>query len=180
MENGLESRSLPPIARGQRHKKYLMYGAFGVLLIIILSAWLVTTYHQRKALATPAEIRRLATDRGITPYYPGPTPQNVAVVPNESRADKDVLTYVLTYQGKRIVVTAQAKPKGVSFDDFYTRILQHKADVFNRYGRAVIGTASGKTIASLVTNDTWVLLNTSEDMDSTVMTQIVTNLRPVH
>lgn len=112
-------------------------------------------------------------------YYPTKLPAKYSIDSTSITYDKGVALYQIHYgDNGTIAVANQAKPADVLFDDFYNRLLKNKADVFNAHGKAVIGTADSKTIGSLVTDKTWVLLTASGSIDKLEMTQLVASLEP--
>jgi hypothetical protein len=150
----------------------------GVSVAMALAGGAIYFLLQAKPSLIPARIQELATTTP-TLFYPTKLPDGVTFATDESVRSDGVTSYVLVTHGKKIVVTAQSRPESVVFDDFYNRILTNKADVFSNQGRAVIGSAGGKTIGSLVTANTWVLISAPGDVDSQTITLVVSRLVPV-
>jgi hypothetical protein len=114
-------------------------------------------------------------------FYPASLPSGFSYVEKSlTTADDGVVIYKLRYEdSKYVAISAQKKPAGVDFDDFYNRVLTNKADVVSTYGKAVVGQIDGKPLGSLVTDNVWVLVNCPSGIDGTTLSQLMTSLKPL-
>lgn len=113
-------------------------------------------------------------------YYPATLPNGFSYKAGSATYSANVFIYILSFNGtNKLFISAVPKPANVQFNDFYNRILSNKVDVLSTQGKAVIGNADGQTIGSLVTNKSWVTLNTKSSIDSTTLKNILSSLKPL-
>ena len=164
------------IADWPRQHKVLMLACAMIGLVLGTAVVLMVP----KSAKIPEQLVSAKNQANYTLYFPQPLPKGFHYKPDSAHVSSAAALYTLTFGGdKTMSVSIQPKPKGVVFDDFYDRVLKHKADVFSSEGKAAIGVADGKTIGSLVTDNVWVLINTSSSIDGQAMTQLISNLKPV-
>jgi hypothetical protein len=112
--------------------------AVSALILLGVAAGFFIYKHNTGGTEVPPAVTALSGQNKTKIFFPAPLPRGVSVSARETARDGDVLMYVLLYKSQRIAVSSQPKPSGVIFNDFYTRLLQHKADVFNQNGKAVV------------------------------------------
>lgn len=169
------------LERAKANKKPPMYlltagAAVATAITIVLGVLLLHSAHGKQM---PAAFTAAKSTVSYPLYYPTPLPKGVSYSKGSLRPSQTVTIYSLLYQGKKIYVSIEPKPEGVVFDDFYNRILANKADVFSTQGKGTIGTANSQLVGSLVTKDSWVLMNASTSIDDQVMQQLVSSMKPI-
>jgi hypothetical protein len=174
----LRRSETPQPSRWRLHRKTLVLGGF-LVLMVVLAGLAISSQLIRHQAGVPNQLVSAQQTTKFPIYYPNPLPDGVSYVTDSVKATAESVMYNLT-SGKTVVsVSVQPKPKGVVFDDFYTRVLKNKVDVLSDQGKAVAGAADGRVIGSLVTNDVWVLVNTPVGGDGEMMKQLVGNLEPL-
>lgn len=147
----------------------------GLAVVIAVTAFMLRPQWPHQSLVDA----RRSTSFAL--FYPSSLPSGFSYVEESlTTADEGVVIYKLQYEGgKHVAISAQKKPTGVDFDDFYNRVLANKADVVSTYGKAVVGQVNGAPLGSLVTDDVWVLVNCPSGIDGTTLSQLMTSLKPL-
>jgi hypothetical protein len=159
----------------RRRLAVLVSGGIIVIALLVWGAWAFAT---RPVWPNPQLITASKT-ADFPVYYPTTLPSGFSYVKGSAKLSADVFIYALAYDGGKhqLHISVEAKPAGVQFDDFYTRILNNESDVLSSQGKAVIGNAGGQTIGSLVTDKSWVTLNTPSNIDTDTLKALIGSLR---
>ena len=89
-----------------------------------------------------------------------------------------VLYSAVNYSGAKIAFTDQQRPPGFDFNKFYTQGLSNSSSFDTSLGQAAIGTANGKLLGSLVTDQTWLLVSSvSKSVNSSDLRLVLNHLK---
>lgn len=117
---------------------------------------------------------------GLTIYVPSSLPQGFSYTRQAPSQTDKILTYYLSFDaGKRLSISDRPRPKDINFDDFYRQNLNNRLSVPSSQGQAVIGNANNQAVGSLLTNQVWVIVSSSLQLDNTRLTQLVSGLKPL-
>lgn len=101
---------------------------------------------------------------GIPLYFPTKMPGTFKIETESiTQPESGVVIYAVTDDdGKRINITLQKQPDGLSLDPLYA-VLQDAQDVDTKFGSVKIGTSSDNiTVANVLTDETWVIINSAD------------------
>lgn len=150
-----------------------------IFLLELAGGGIVWKQFNRQAWPAP-EIIAAQQSSSFKLYYPQTLPRGFHFQKGSLKQSSGVVIYELLFDGnKKLFISAIPKPRGVDFNDFYNRILSNESAVLSTQGKAVIGNAGGQTIGSLVSNDSWVTINTQAPIDSQTLQAILSSLKPV-
>ena len=167
MKTNRDSKSAPKRLGGRLiARKWLFLGIIvGAALVGIAAVTLV------RSQPIPRAFQEQAT---YPLYYPDGLPKGAEIDRESFRHPPDapeVLLYQLRWSnGINIVISEQARPEGANFQEFEQTKLSAQRAVITPYGKGIVGRGEGKTIGSLITEKTWVLVTapaafTYDDMD---------------
>lgn len=179
-DEGMDDRARGPLLdwwRGLSRQLKLTIFICGVITFVAAVGIGTWAYANRPIWPDPTLVT--AAQSATYPiYYPSQLPQGFSTKVGKISNSNGVFIYVLQYDGnKQLFVSAVPKPAGVQFDDFYNRVLSNKQSVLNPLGTAVIGNANNQPMGSLVTDKTWVTMNTPNGIDTTRLQALVSSLK---
>lgn len=141
-----------------RRQKFLLIACAALTLIIAGITWVWLRPHD----PIPTDIRQSAN---FSLYYPTKLPKDLMLDKGSFSYGNKVVAFVVKSGDKKIFVTEQAKPADFNFEQFYQDKLDESTEFTTTYGKAASGTVNQNTrVVSLVTNGTWVFLNTMSDV----------------
>lgn len=150
-----------------------------LLLIIGLVAtvgWIIRAPRQQSFL--PAELAGKIT---FTVYAPKTMPTGFSLKTDSLRYQEGVLLLDITspIADEPLVVSEQARPQDFKFEDFYKDFFG-STKTTNELGELVVGTVRDQTIASLLTDTTWVLITGSKNIEFATVSELAKSLAPVN
>lgn len=135
-----------------RKKVWLGLGAICLLAIVGFTVYQLCRPHN----PLPPQVIESVT---YPLYYPAKLPKGYQIDEQSFKANNQVVIYSLTKTGKpAMAISIQPKPANFNFDDFHLKKLSGSKELLTRSGKAVIGVYGERTVGSLVTNKSWVLL----------------------
>lgn len=132
-----------------------------VIVLVALSASSLVAWHiTRPKKPIPANLLK---GLSFQVYYPYHLPPGYAVNPDSFSRKGNVLIFAIknTNTGKSIAVTEEAKPSDINLDQQSPVPLPTDKTFFTPVGHATISQWGTNTVSSLVTDQTWVILNVS-------------------
>lgn len=112
--------------------------------------------------------------------FPANPPGSFKIETNSiNKAEANVIMYALSNDdGKRINITLQKKPDGVSLDPLYM-VLKDVRDIDTKYGSIKYGTSEdGIVVANIFIENTWVIINSSTGIfDDESLTKLINGFR---
>jgi len=149
----------------------------GVAAALALAGTGVWLYSHRTQWPDP-QLVTAAQAASYPIYYPTSLPAGFIYNEGSAKYSANVFIYTFTFDGnKKLFVSTIPKPDGVQFSDFYNRILSNKTEVLSNQGTAVMGNAGGQTIGSLVTDKSWITMNTSASINSDTLKALLSSLK---
>jgi hypothetical protein len=143
----------------------------GGLLLLFIGG---LVWSNRSTDSIPASIRK-SVDYSL--YQPGWLPPKAYIQRGTFRATAGIVTFFITYDGNRqLAVTEQAKPAQFDFAHFYQTQIDGQKVVQTPIGRAVLGTFTGNSLASVTSDQTWVMLSAPDGIAATDLEHIVKSL----
>ena len=95
--------------------------------------------------------------------YPKSLPKGYALDEKSFNSNGEVLTYSIRSPYGSIPVSVQHKPTTFDFKSFYEKGMSGSLQFSTAIGSAAAGTAEGRTIGSLTTGNSWLLLTSPSD-----------------
>lgn len=121
----------------------------------------------------------VASEVSFRLYQPHALPSGFALDKKSFGITSQVVTFVLTYDsGKKLLVSEQPKPQDFDFTNFYGQKLTGTKQIAMPTGAATIGVYNGSGLASIVTDQTWVLIRAPSGINAATFESIVRNLQP--
>jgi hypothetical protein len=113
-------------------------------------------------------------------YYPTDLPKGFRFDQAAFDASVNVLTYdYSTVDGNRIYFSLQPKPKKSDYDRFSKKQLTGPSQIETQVGQATIGVLQGQTVSSVLTDKTWILITSGENVNLQQLEQVSQSLRAV-
>jgi hypothetical protein len=102
---------------------------------------------------------------GFPLYYPARLPKGFTIDKSSFSYGNKVVAFVIRSGDKKIFVTEQTKPAGFDFDKFYLQKLDQETEFLTPIGKAASGVVNSNVrVVSLLTDQTWVFINTNTDV----------------
>lgn len=108
---------------------------------------------------------KIQENMGVPLYFPTKLPGSFKIETDSiTQPEGGVVLYAITDDdGKRINITLQKQPGGISLDPLYAA-LQNARDIQTKFGSIKTGTTSENVdVTNILTGKTWVLINTPKD-----------------
>jgi len=150
-----------PARRHTRQKKHPVLKT--ITILIILAGLAVGGFfgYQKYRVQNPFP-EDIRSQSKLDLLYPVKLPDGYTINNQDMNLSNGILIYDATNKsGNRLVFTIQATPANFNFDSFYKQQLTNRQPVNTDFGNAVIGKNSGRSLGSLVDDDTWLLLSTN-------------------
>jgi hypothetical protein len=149
--------------------------AIPLVLIVGLSVALIVMYWRSDSTSpVPQEI---AAELTFPVYVPNDLPEGFAVVPESFMYETEVLVYEISTPDQHLItVNEQARPTEYDFSEFYDKIVgASKTNI--EQGELYVGTFGGNPVASLLSEQTWVIIRPQSELDLATLKTIGTSLR---
>jgi hypothetical protein len=152
----------PPKKLKKGRTKIVLVSA--VLLFISLSVVMGLTYFFHRTHHFNPIPERIRQSTNVSLYYPAELPEGYAIKKDSFSLTSSVVTYyAVNSSSDKIIFSIQALPDKPDLEDFNKRVLQNAVPVVSDVGDATIGELQGRTVGSIVTKYSWVLITTSSD-----------------
>lgn len=159
------------VGKKRRQKRRRLTLVFGGLLLAVTVIW---HFSKDPAGPVPADITNRAQ---FTVFYPSKLPAGYTI-------DRDSFTFqdgtvIFTISGpkkQRLIFTQQGRPSNLDVKKLHKEQINQGTVVITPYGEAAIGILGPNLVASLLTEDAWILINDPSHGDRKVLSDIVKNL----
>lgn len=143
----------------RRSKLGLWIGLGLTLLVLVAIGGAIVLRHSPKPDKPISS--DLLKDLTFQIYYPYHLPAGYRVNPQSIQRQGKVLIFAITKvgSGKSIAVTEEIKPTDINFEQATPHPLPTDKNFFTPIGHATISQWGAKTVSSLVTDQTWIILN---------------------
>ncbi|MEK7152697.1 MAG: hypothetical protein AAB834_02010 [Patescibacteria group bacterium] len=150
-----------------------------VCVVAIAIAAIVFASNRLTARPSP-ELINAQGKTDIQIYYPSNLPEGFSYMNQSVKASTTAIIYTLTYDNdKRLSVSCTAKPSNAAISKFHSQTLTDKTKIPSPEGDLVVGTAYSQTVASLVTDEAWVIMNTTAAIDEESLTRLASSFTPI-
>jgi hypothetical protein len=140
-----------------------------VLALLAAAIWYVVI---RETNPFPPTIR----PAGYTLFYPQTLPAGFYVDKASFEQTSTVTTYTVIYDSsKKLIFSIQAKPAGFDFDGLHQDAKKLKSSI----GQAYAGAIDGRTVVSIPTDDSWLLVGVPSDIKTSTLETVLSNLQVV-
>lgn len=159
----------PPPALEETHSPKRSFKKRYVIMPLLVLGLAVSGFFLRQPIASLVASsspfsQQLVENIGFPLYYPAKLPAGFRIELNSIKAAEGVVVYVVSDESeeKIVSVSLQVQPEGLTLDGINQTV---KADNLRKLitpnGEASVGLSSseGRTIASILTGKTWVLIN---------------------
>lgn len=144
------------------------------ILVIAIMSVAAAVVIPRKAAPIPSEIVRRVT---FPLYYPAALPKGYELARDSFSSTSQVVTYYVRYEGtKKLIFSLQPKPADFDFEGFYLKQLFGAKEILTPIGKATIGTMGETTIASVVSDRTWILIQAPDGIQTAELEAIAKSL----
>lgn len=149
-----------------------------ILLILLAAAGTGGYWYMSNKLSSPIPANVRASVN-FPLLYPAQLPAGYHLDNTSFTTSGGVVLYsAVNYSGAKIAFTDQQRPPGFDFNKFYTQGLSNSSSFDTSLGQAAIGTANGKLLGSLVTDQTWLLVSSvSKSVNSSDLRLVLNHLK---
>lgn len=163
----------------KKPKKILLVWVAAFLVIAVVSGTFFYWANIRDKLPKPSKSIISSVSKGVPLYYPKELPGELYVKQDTIKSKNDITIYQIADGGKDVVsVSIQPIPQEFDFAGFYKQTLQgEQFEVKN--GEAYIGSFNNRTVASLKTADTWILVTGTGNLGVNEIKQITSKLENI-
>ena len=155
------------------------YAFIGIIVIAVTAgvvAWLVTPKNN-------AEFTNVlgAVDTDVAIYYPAKMPDGYALNATTVTKTETLLSYAISNgDDKDYFFSMQKTPRQSIVTNFESVQLTGAAPVDTAIGSAVIGVANGQTMASVVTDSSWIIITAPQGGKKSDLMYLVENLQALN
>ncbi len=173
----------PPVAQYTAPKKSRRFPTKAVLSLATFSAVMVGGFFlwngPISALLTPPSPFKpeIALKMDTPLYYPTKLPGTYKMETNSiAQPESSVVVYAITdEEGKKINVSLQKQPKGLTLDPLY-QVLSDLKEVETKFGTLKYGASEdGVDIVNILTGETWIIITSNKGLLSQEEVQLLTN-----
>lgn len=158
-----------------RSSRYRWLAAASILLTVLLVASLAYRYLHKAPSPIPTSVTESAT---YPLYYPSSPPKGYRIDEGSFRASNQVVIYAVSKEnGPSMAVSIQPKPNNFDFNDFHIKKLTGSKEILTQSGKAVIGVYNDRTVGSLVTDKSWVLVTAPSSISAKDVETVMKGLR---
>jgi hypothetical protein len=153
--------------------------AVPLALIVVLGTALgyvaIQQQRDRTTSILPAHIASSAT---FPVYLPSDQLERFEIVDDSFMFAENVLLFEMKDQSSelRITVNEQERPNDFSFTDFYDKVVG-ATKTNTELGELYVGTFNGGSVASLLTEQTWIILRPQAEMDLAALKALALELK---
>lgn len=162
------------------YKKPVFWAAASLLLVLFVLGAFLTVNLQKNSVPQPSQQELQSLTNNLPLYYPTKLPAGYAVNASSISTTSDVTTYQITKPNtEAVVVSIQAVPQtGFSFVQFYNETIKGQ-EFENQLGESYLGSLDEKSVASIKTEDAWILISAPGSTDASDLKDISNALRNV-
>ena len=144
--------------------KPLLIGLAVLSVVVVFFGGLLIARLVSPRSPIPAAIK---SQLGFTAHTPSKLPSGYHFVPESFQHQEKVLIYRVSNGQNDLIFTEQAKPSGFDFLGFYKDQMSEAKTLSNTPYESVLGKAANgqTTILSIVTDKTWIIMNTVGNID---------------
>jgi hypothetical protein len=157
----------------KQYKKWRIAIVAFILLIVIATVVLVGRPAKQSAFLT-SEIQSRA---GFPLYYPARLPSGYTVDKTTLSTTNKVVTYqIKDPRGKSLFVSLQPRPNNFDIEAFNREVISDGISLTTTVGAATIGRLRENQVASILTEETWVLISDPNAVPQQELKTIVQHL----
>jgi len=172
-------QTLPPqpAVRPSRARRRLLIALTAVIALAIAAIGAFMIYRRgQQPDPLPQSVTRQVT---FPLYYPTRLPAGFRLEPESASATNQVVTFAISApEGKQVVISQQPTPSDFDFENFYLNSLFGAKEVITPLGKAVIGQINDDTFASIVTDETWIIINAPAGLPADQMQRLIQAFAP--
>lgn len=168
-----ELEGIKPPKRASK-KLYLALGV--IVLIVITLGTAILLFHARQHSLLDSDLLGVQTSVPFPLFKPNYIPAGYTYSEGSFSARSQIVLFSVTsIDHKTIAITEQSKPNGYDFDQ-----LSGMEEFNTRYGKAYVEDFEVRTTGSLVSDKTWVIVNTQQPIGRDEMKKILNSLYPLN
>jgi hypothetical protein len=168
-----------------KKKRGLLLAVIGLVVIlcaVLICGWffLIRTKPQANISELTNDLQMYKDSQQFPLYTPSELPDSLIYHKGSvSSTNGVVIFYLFTSKREKVFVSQQQKPDKVAINDFNTRFIENKVSAVSSEGKAVIGSHDKQLIGSLITDKSWVLINTQADIPHSILESLLENMHPL-
>jgi hypothetical protein len=168
----------PPVHHRPKTKRSKKFKMLIILLILaalgIAGKLLIFPRYSQTNPFSPA----IQSSLNIPLFYPQKMPKGYLVDHLSFRTTSNEVVFNANHASSRLVFTQQKIPAGFDFNVFYAQHLTNTTVFSTPYGSVVVGKNDNRTLGSLISDKTWLLLTTNSQQPSVDdMSLVLKNLK---
>lgn len=172
------AQQVVPIQPSPRRNRRVMwsYGAVASIILVAISGgiWWWQTRDQMPANFFPKSVYQAVS---FPLFYPANLPSGYKFVEDSLSSSNQAIVFALEKDAShRVVVTVQAAPPGLNFDEFNRKELIGAKEIITRSGPGVVGLYGDHYLGSLLAEKTWIIVNAKPAVSSTDVENITKTL----